>query len=581
MPELGILGSGEIITIDPFGNISWLNSNNQRVNWGVGADDRWHFAENEKSVRQTLDEDGIMSETRMRVPGGDIVQRVDVIPVGTESAALLEFENNTPVPVAVAIILENYGQIEIDGKTASLKSLQVVHASKQIALCCSSDSIQALQTSIENGTPQPPRTTQKLTDKNTALIFPLPHATKLRLLVSREGLTELPKLEQCPSFEEITNGWRKHLSVGMQISIPENRTLNAINASRRHLLIGSGQPVESEFWVKENPEEVVPLSAAALFQWGHLQEGKNLLLQCMELSNPGLFRRKVSRKTLFTLWAWGSYIRFVSDDRMAEILLPWVQETLQVLFTSLPSKRKLKRRELSLEIAALQSAVEILQAAGEVTLATDVSKQLDLLRNSINVSSATKSLDRALLGNKKTLEEFIIALQDRQTISDSSTTIASVINGADPTGSFKNNSRSQDPMSSALFLLLSRNAFVMEQNLFDGKNLILLNQGFLSNWIGASIEIENAPINRGKLGFAIRWHGAAPALLWAASTDAEITLRSPRIDDDWFTNNLKGETLLAQQELPETAVTLFDPAKRLAKPNTSNLDDGSIGESFR
>ncbi|HJM99497.1 MAG TPA: hypothetical protein QF850_04510, partial [Acidimicrobiales bacterium] len=110
---------------------------------------------------------------------------------------------------------------------------------------------------------------------------------------------------------------------------------------------------------------------------------------------------------------------------------------------------------------------------------------------------------------------------------------------------------------------------------------ILLNQGFLSNWIGASIEVENAPINGGELGFAIRWHGAAPALLWAATTDAEITLRSPRIDEDWFTNNLKGETLLAQQELPETAVTLFDPAKRLAKPNTSNLDDGSIGESFR
>ncbi len=581
MPELGILGSGEIITIDPFGNLSWMNQNNQRVNWGVGADDRWHFAENEKSVRQTLDEDGIMSETRMRVPGGDIVQRVDVIPVGTESAALLEFENNTPVPVAVAVILENYGQIEIDGTTASLKSLQVVNASKQIALCCSSDSIQALQTSIENGIPQPPQSTQKLTGKNTALIFPLPHATKLRLLVSSEGLTELPKLEQCPSFKEITNGWRKHLSVGMQISIPENRTLNAINASRRHLLIGSGQPIESEFWVKENPEEVVPLSAAALFQWGHLQAGKNLLLQCMELSNPGLFRRKVSRKTLFTLWAWGSYLRFDSDNRMAEILLPWVQETLQVLFATLPSKRKLKRRELSLEIAALQSAVEILQASGETKLATDVSKELDLLRNSINVSSATKPLDRALLENKNTLEQFIIALQDRQTISDPSTTITSVINGADPTGSFKNNSRSQDPMSSALFLLLSRNAFVMEQNLSDGQNLILLNQGFLSNWIGASIEIENAPINGGKLGFAIRWHGAAPALLWAASTDAEITLRSPRIDEDWFTNDLKGETLLAQQELPETAVTLFDPAKRLAKPNTSNLDDGTIGESFR
>ena len=581
MPELGILGSGEIITIDPFGNLSWLHQNNQRVNWGVGADDRWHFAENEKSVRQALGQDGILSETRMRVPGGDIVQRIDVIPVGTESAALIEFENKTPVPVAVAVILENYGQIEVVGATASLKTLQVVHASKQIALCYSSDSIQALQTSIENGLPQPPGNIEKLEDKNAALIFPLPHATKLRLLVSREGLTELPRLQECPSFEEITNGWRKHLSAGMQISIPENRALNVINASLRHLLVGSGQPIESDFWIKENPEEVIPLSAAALFQWGHLQAGKNLLLKCMELSNPGLFRRKVSRNTLFTLWAWGSYIRFASDDRMAEILLPWVQETLQVLFNALPSKKNLKRRELSLEIAALQSAVEILQAAGEAKLAIEVSAQLDQLRNSINVSSTTMPLDRALLGNETSLEEFIIALQNRQTISDPFTTIASVINGADPTGSFKNNSRSQDPMSSALFLILFRNAYVMEQNSLNGQNLILLNQGFHSNWIGASIEVENAPINRGKLGFAMRWHGAAPALLWAASTDAGITLRAPRIDNDWVTSDLIGETLLAQQEVPETAVTLLDPAKRLAKPNTSNLDDGTIGEPFR
>ena len=147
---------------------------------------------------------------------------------------------------------------------------------------------------------------------------------------------------------------------------------------------------------------------------------------------------------------------------MSEILLPWVQETLQVLFNALPSKKNLKRRELSLEIAALQSAVEILQAAGEAKLAIEVSAQLDQLRNSINVSSATMPLDRALLGNEKSLEEFVIALQNRQTISDPFTTIASVINGADPTGSFKNNSRSQDPMSSALILILFRNAYVME-----------------------------------------------------------------------------------------------------------------------
>ncbi|MEG3585658.1 MAG: hypothetical protein VX353_00020 [Actinomycetota bacterium] len=582
MPELGILGSGEIVAADSFGNLSWLNQNTKRINWGIGADDRWHFAENEKSVRQTLSDDGVLSEARMRVPGGDIVQRMDVIPVGIDSAVLLEFENETPVPVAVAVILENYRNIEIDGASAYVKSLQVVHASKPIALCCSSDNIEMLQTSIENGVSQPPSKPQNLkAAKSTALIFPLPHATKLRLVISRNGYSELPNPGQCPSFDEIANGWRKHLDVGMQISIPENRILNAINASRRHLLIGSGQPVESEFWIKENPEEVVPLSAAALFQWGYLEVGKDLLLKCMQLSNPGLFRRKVPRKTLFTLWAWEIYIRLSSDDRMAEILLPWVQETLQLLLSTLPSKRRRRGRELSLEIAALQSATEILKKAGEANLAAEVAAQLDHIRSSISASSATNPLDRALLGSEKLLDEFIAAFKNRQTLSNSTITVSSSATGSDSTGSFSKDSRTQDPMSSALFLILSRKAFLTEQNPFSDSNTLLLNEGFHSDWIGAPIEVENAPIHGGSFGFAIRWHGVAPALLWAATTDAAITIRTPRLDKDWFTNDLEGETLLAQQELPETAVTIVDPAKTLAKPNTPNSDDGDEGGSFR
>ena len=134
MPELGILGSGAIVSNDPYGNLSWLNEKGKSINWAVGADDRWHFAENETSVRRAQGDENTSVEIRMRVPGGDIVQRTDVIPVGIDSAVLLEFENETPVPVAIAIKAINFKTLEINGSKVSGEFGQVISASKPIAL---------------------------------------------------------------------------------------------------------------------------------------------------------------------------------------------------------------------------------------------------------------------------------------------------------------------------------------------------------------------------------------------------------------------------------------------------------------
>ena len=33
-------------------------------------------------------------------------------------------------------------------------------------------------------------------------------------------------------------------------------------------------------------------------------------------------------------------------------------------------------------------------------------------------------------------------------------------------------------------------------------------------WLGQAIEVHRAPTHAGELSFAVRWHGARPALLW-------------------------------------------------------------------
>ncbi len=67
--------------------------------------------------------------------------------------------------------------------------------------------------------------------------------------------------------------------------------------------------------------------------------------------------------------------------------------------------------------------------------------------------------------------------------------------------------------------------------------------GFRSEWLGENIAVHDAPLRRGRVSFALRWHGARPALLWDAPTGS--VLRASAIDPAWTSTAAVGETLLA------------------------------------
>jgi hypothetical protein len=62
-------------------------------------------------------------------------------------------------------------------------------------------------------------------------------------------------------------------------------------------------------------------------------------------------------------------------------------------------------------------------------------------------------------------------------------------------------------------------------------------------WLGQAIEVHGAEVPMGRVGFAIRWHGARPALLWECSMP--MHLRTPGIDPTWSTDEPRGDALLA------------------------------------
>ena len=100
---IGILGQAWRATVTPAGDVyPWDDL--EAVRWYVAADDRWHVPADEVAVRQRSIDGAPVLETRVRIPGGDAIQRVWVATGRLGSSALLmEFENDSPMAIAIAI----------------------------------------------------------------------------------------------------------------------------------------------------------------------------------------------------------------------------------------------------------------------------------------------------------------------------------------------------------------------------------------------------------------------------------------------------------------------------------------------
>jgi hypothetical protein len=106
--------------------------------------------------------------------------------------------------------------------------------------------------------------------------------------------------------------------------------------------------------------------------------------------------------------------------------------------------------------------------------------------------------------------------------ADSWTTLRSTDAGLDP----------------ARFLLALRDLLARER---PGSIEIL--RGYPPEWLGQSVTVEALPLRAGPLSFAVRWHGARPALLWDAPPGVE--LHAPTLDPAWSSGVRAGEALLA------------------------------------
>jgi hypothetical protein len=104
---------------------------------------------------------------------------------------------------------------------------------------------------------------------------------------------------------------------------------------------------------------------------------------------------------------------------------------------------------------------------------------------------------------------------------------------------------------------------------------------------GRPVEVHDAETPWGRVGYAIRWHGRRPALLWEA-VDAAGPLRwtCPSIDPSWSSLEPTGETLLAEpaglpeQDLVEATVEVLSAQPDADGPQDPAAEGPAPGDSF-
>lgn len=102
MIHVGIRGGKHHASVDDVGRIE-LTNGTPVLEWHVADEKRWHSAiDPAEGLRQSVLAGTPVVETRMRVQGGDVVQRVWAV-ADHGGLVVVEFENDSPASVAVAL----------------------------------------------------------------------------------------------------------------------------------------------------------------------------------------------------------------------------------------------------------------------------------------------------------------------------------------------------------------------------------------------------------------------------------------------------------------------------------------------
>lgn len=217
---IGVLDGGGRATVGAAGSIA-LDGTAWSLDWWVGADDRWHVPACEPTTRQALVGASPVVETRVRVPGGDIVQHAYAARgPGRTVGVVVEVLNDTKVPCALGLALRDTpGPVAVDGG--------VVRAGGQVLLVAA----RAPGRVVVAGSGHDPA---------AVLVFPLAHTASLRVVLPADAVSAATPPGRYPGAAQVAAGWATQSGRGARIEVPDRQLRDDVRAASRFLLLDPG-----------------------------------------------------------------------------------------------------------------------------------------------------------------------------------------------------------------------------------------------------------------------------------------------------------------------------------------------------
>lgn len=500
---LGNLDSPARAFVDPAGLVT-LAGSTWSLDWWIGADDRWHLPCQEVAVRQSLISGSPVVETRLRVPSGDAVHRAYAArSIDGSEAIVIEIENASTIPFAVALAVRPHGQaevgridsIELSGTTLRVDGRMAVVLPKSPGRYALSDAASGDSAAVvfSGGALAVASASVSCSDglAQGALLFPLAHTAVLRVVMPLDGAADGVEPAEYPSAAQVASGWSTHASGGMRVELPDRRLRDAVVASTRHLLLGQDGP------------DVI----AAIDLMGFPREADRLLRDTLSLARtdaPGA-----------TLYAVVRHWELTRD-------LVYARSAVDVLGALIARLGRAGDDDSKRGRSAFPAAARLLEALGEQRAAADV-RRIVVADDDPGPANPLS----ALLGTA------------------GSTWTWAGRDVVDEIGSYVGH----DLAMNARLVSLVRDRLVREDD-----EALLMSPTVDESWLGQGWELHDAPTRHGRLSFAVRWHGDRPALLWELSPhegDPPTTLRIPGLDPTWSTTDTVGEALLAPVAIPD------------------------------
>ncbi len=429
---IGILGHPWRATVDHGGNISpWDGS--PALKWFIAAEDRWHQPADEIATRQISVGGTPVLETRVRVPQGDVIQRIWVAS-GREvgPAVIIEFENDSARAVAIAV---SRGDVVAPRAAHDFGSLP------------------------GGGSVEPP--------SEVVLGLPLGHRTRVRIglpcdgdvaRTAHESIDHGEFMSRFGDWSDVVRGWTSLVESASRFVVPD--IVNAL--------------------------PIVDVVTSERCQ--------------LALDPPVDFSDAISARQC--LIAWRDLERMGLDAPDLESVVSAVEMVA----------RQMKRRgEVSADVAlALTSAAYLLRHIESEDLATTTEARSDLIQDLLRV------LERATGRNERSLPQLT----------------------APWVGSPH---RVVDQLENGLI------------RWSDHGEATLCPDGLSDSRLGANIEVHGVAVGpEHTVSFALRWHGALPAVIWEVDGPPGLRLLSG-VDPAWSSTDASGEALW-RMEGPPVAV---------------------------